>query len=113
MRMQLSIKCSLDVDFLSTLRASFDNFEVSSKSPASLVVHPPCPSVTDPGVRSSSAGVDPHDMLESAVFSQSGIYYFDGHGHERPTFMADVGFDATCSDLVVVCQIDIEDQFFL
>lgn len=51
-------------------------------------------------------------MLEAEILAQSGVNHFYGHGHKRPAFVADVGFRAACSDVVVVRQIDIEDKFF-
>ena len=47
-------------------------------------------------------------MFEAKVIAQSNINDLDGHGHELPTLIAYIRFVAACSDLVVVCQIDIE-----
>lgn len=51
-------------------------------------------------------------MLEAQVVSQRYVHNLDSHGNERPTFVADVRFVAACPDLVIICQIDIEDELF-
>lgn len=51
-------------------------------------------------------------MLESKVVSQSNINNLDSHGNKLPTFIADISFVTTCSNIVVVSQIDIETQLF-
>ena len=51
-------------------------------------------------------------MLEAKIFSKAGIDDFDGHCDEVPAFVADIGFVAACSDLIVIRQIEIEYEFF-
>ena len=103
---------SFDVDFLPALRPTFYDFEVSCHSSSLVIIHGSSALIADPGMGSSTARVDPHDVLEAKVVSQGCIYDFDSHSDKRPTFVADVGFVAAGSDLVIVCQIDIEDKLF-
>ena len=49
-------------------------------------------------------------MLEAEVLPQSSVDDFDSHGDKSPAFVADVSFIATGTDLVVICQIEIEDE---
>jgi hypothetical protein len=51
-------------------------------------------------------------VLEAKVFPQGNIYNFDGHGDERPAFLANVGLVAARSHIIVVCKIDIEAKLF-
>ncbi len=61
---------------------------------------------------SSSSRVDPHDVLKAKVFPQRCINYLDGHSDERPAFVTDIGFLTTCTYLVIVGQVNVEDQLF-
>lgn len=47
-------------------------------------------------------------MLEAKVFTQRSVRDFDGHSHKLPALDADVRLIAARSDVIVVCQIDIE-----
>ena len=60
----------------------------------------------------SSARVYPEDMLETEVFAKTSVNHFDGHGHEGPAFVAYVCFVATCADLIIIRQIEIENKLF-
>lgn len=51
-------------------------------------------------------------MFESEVLSQRGVHNLDRHCDKCPALVADVGFVAACTYLVVVREIYIEDQFF-
>lgn len=103
---------SLHIDLLATLSSAFDDFEIPCDGPPSLIVHVPCSFIADPGVGTSPARVDPHDVLKPEIGPQGYVDDFDGHGDERPAFVADVRLIATCSDLVVICQVDIENKLF-
>lgn len=103
---------SLHIDLLATLSSAFDHFEIPGDGPPPLIVHVPCSFIADPGVGTSPARVDPHDVLKPEIVSQGYVDDFDGHGNKRPAFVADVRFVAACSDLVIICQVDIEDKLF-
>ena len=60
-------------------------------------------------MRSSSPRIDPHNVLETKVFSQSRINNLYSHSDKRPALMANIGFAATGSYLIVIGQIYIED----
>lgn len=97
------VQRSPQVDFLAALRATTDHFEVSRDSPTLLVVHRAGLLITDPGVRSSSARVHPHDVLEPEVFPQRHVHDFDSHRDELPAPVADVRLVTACTDVVVIC----------
>ena len=61
-------------------------------------------------MRSSSPRVDPHNVLETKVFSQSRINNLYSHSDERPALMTNIGLAATGSYLIIISQIYIEDQ---
>lgn len=61
-------------------------------------------------MRSSSPRVDPHNVLETKIFSQSRINNLYSHSDERPALMTNIGLAATGSYLIVIGQIYIEDQ---
>jgi hypothetical protein len=50
-------------------------------------------------------------VLEAKIFSQRYIDHFNSHSHELPALVADIRLVTACSDVVVICQIDIETQF--
>lgn len=106
----MGMQRSFHIHLLPTLRSTFDDFQISCNSLPLLVVHVSGSSVADPGVSTSSTGVDPHDVLKPKVVPQSYIDYFDRHGDEAPTFVADVRLVAARSNLVIVRQIDVKDQ---
>jgi len=51
-------------------------------------------------------------MFESKVISQRRIDHLDSHGDKLPALMADIGFVTASPDLVVICQVYIENEFF-
>ena len=106
---QMRVQWAFYVDFLPALRTALDDFEVSRNGSPFLIIHGSGTLIADPGVRASTTRVDPHDVLETEIVSQRGVDDFDSHSDERPTLVTDVGFIAAGSDLVVICQIDIEN----
>ena len=108
MRMQRS----LDVNLLPTLRPPFNQLQISSYCLPPRIVHLPCSLIAHPSVCSSPPRVNPHDMFEPEIVPQRRIDYFDRHGDELPALVADVGFGAACSDLIVIRQVYIKNQFF-
>lgn len=77
-----------------------------------MVIQIPGLLVAHPGVATSAARIDPEDVLEAKVFPQSRVENLDGHRHELPTLGTNVGLVTAGSDVIVVCQIDIETQLF-
>lgn len=63
-------------------------------------------------MHATAARIDPEDVCEAKVVTEGGVNDFDGHGGEGPAFAADVGFGAARADVVVVCQVNIEDDLF-
>ena len=63
-------------------------------------------------MRSSTTGIYPQNVFEAEILPKSSIYDFDGHGHECPAFVADVGFRAAGTNFIVIRQIEIEDHLF-
>lgn len=59
----------LDIHFLPALRSTFDDLEIPCQRFSARIIHLPRSFVTDPGMRSSSAGIYPHDMLETEIIS--------------------------------------------
>lgn len=104
------VKRPLHVNLLATAGTTSDNPKVSNDGPSLLVVHVAYLLITDPCVNTSTARVDPHDMLKAKVLAQCVIDDLDGHGHELPALIADVGFVTAGTDVVVVCQVDIKAQ---
>lgn len=51
-------------------------------------------------------------MLEAKVLAQSDIGHFDGHGHELPALETNVGLVTTCTDIIIICKINIEADLF-
>jgi hypothetical protein len=62
-------------------------------------------------VCTSSPRVNPHNVLESKILLQCHIYNLDCHRHKLPTLVADGSLVATCPDVIIVRQIDVEYQF--
>ena len=58
----------------------------------------------------SSPGVHPQDVLEPKVLPERRVDHLDRHGHEGPALVAYIRFVAARADLIVVCEIDVEDQ---
>lgn len=51
-------------------------------------------------------------MAEAEVVAQGSVDDTDRHGDEGPAAVADGGAGAACADVVVVCHVDVEDEFF-
>lgn len=100
------------IDFLATLCSTFNYLQIPCERFSFLIVHYSRPFVANPGMCSSSPRIDPHDMLESKIFSQRCINDLDGHCDEGPAFVADVCFSAAGTYLVVIRQIYVKDQLF-
>ena len=98
------------IDLLPALRTALDHLQITSNRPPLLVIHSPRLLVADPGVGTTSTRVHPHDVAEAKVLAEGEVDNLDGHGHELPAFVADVGLVAAGTDVIVVCQIDIEAQ---
>ncbi len=58
----------------------------------------------------STSGVNPDEMFVAQVVAEGGADDLDGHCHKLPTFVTDVCLVTARSDIVVICQIDIETQ---
>ena len=107
---QMRMKRPFYVDLLSTLCSPFDNLQVSCESLSPLIIHYSRSFITYPRMRSSSPRINPHNVLETKIFSQSRINNLYSHSHERPALMTDIGLAATGTYLVVIGQIYIENQ---
>lgn len=106
------MKWASNVDLLTTLSTSFYNFEISCKRFSSLVIHLSCSFITDPRMSASAPRIYPQNMCKPEIFPQGYIYDLDRHGDKRPASMTYVGLVAARSNLIVVCQVDIEHQLF-
>ena len=51
-------------------------------------------------------------MFEAEIISQSYINYLYSHCYELPAFDTNISLVTTCSDIVVICQIDIKAELF-
>lgn len=51
-------------------------------------------------------------MAEAEVIAQGSVDDADRHGDEGPAAVADGGAGAARADVVVVCHVDVEDEFF-
>lgn len=100
------------IDLLPALGTAPDDLEIARDGPSLLVIHNAGLFVANPRVSTTTTRVHPHDVLEAKVIPQGHIDRLDGHCHELPTFIADVGLVTARPDIIVVCQIDIEAQFF-
>lgn len=109
---QMGMQWPLHIHLLSTLSTSLEYLQITGNGPSFLVFHSSCLLVAHPRVCTTTTRVNPHDMLEAKILSQRNIDHLDSHGYELPAFDANVGLVATCSDVVVVCKIDIEAEFF-
>jgi hypothetical protein len=105
------VKRSFDIDLLATAGTTSDNPKVPNNGPPLLIVHVAYLLIADPCVNTSTTRVDPHDMFKAKVLAQCIINDLDGHGHELPALVANIGLVAAGTDVVVVCQIDIKAQF--
>lgn len=106
------VQWPLQVHPLTGLRASTHDLQVVGDGPAPVVGKFAGSRVADPGVRTTTTRIDPHDVLETKVLAQRGIHDFDCHRDECPAFRADVSFRTASADVVVICQINIENQLF-
>ncbi len=104
------MKRSFQINPLSRLCAAFDDFKIARERFSFLVVELAGLFIGDPSMDTTTAGIDPEDVVEAEVFPQGGIDDFDGHCGEGPAFGADVCFGAAGSGVVVVCQIYIENN---
>ena len=52
-------------------------------------------------------------MLEPKVLFECYINDLYSHSDKRPTFVADFGLVTACTDIIVICHIDIENELFL
>lgn len=107
---QVWMKRPPEIDLLPALRTAPDDFQIPRDGAPLLVVHGTRLLVADPRVRATTARVHPHDVLKPEVVPQCCVDGLDGHCHELPAFVADVGLVAACADAVVICQVDIEAQ---
>jgi len=96
--------------FLAALVAAFEKLEVAGNSAALLVVHFARALVADPGVGATTTRVDPEDVFEAKVFSESDVDCFDSHGDEPPALETNARTRAACPDVIVIRHIDIEYQ---
>ena len=108
----MGVQRPLDVNLLPTMRSTFDNLQIASESLSFVIIHIPGSLIAHPSVSSSSSWINPHNVAKSEVLPQCNVHHFNSHGHERPAFMTDICFVATCSYLVVVCEIYIKNQLF-
>ena len=99
----MRMKWASEIYFLATLRAAANDLKISGNSSPFLIVHGSCFLVADPGVSTSPARVDPHDVLETKVVPQCDVDDLDSHGHELPAIVAYICLVAARSDIVVVC----------
>ena len=106
----MRVQRSPDVHLLATLCTTLEHLQVSCHSPPLLILHSPRLLVANPGVGTTSARVDPHDVLETEIVAQSLVDHLNSHGDELPTLDANVGLVATCPDIIVVCEIDVETE---
>lgn len=109
----VGVEGTAELDVFGGLGGTFDEFEVGGYCAPFLVVEEAGGGVTDPGVGAATAGVDPEDVGEAKVVAEGNVEGADGEGDEGPAFCADVGFVAAGSDGIVICEINVEDEFFL
>ena len=102
----------LYVHFLSSLCATFYDLQIPCDCSSLLIIHLPSFLVANPSVSATTTRVNPQDMLESKIISQSYIDYLDSHCDELPALNTDICLIAACSNIIVICQIDIKAQFF-
>ena len=99
-----------DINLLASLLAAAHDIEIAGDCFPLLVIESPRLLVTHPGVNTTAARVNPEDVVVTKVVPQCCIENLDSHRGKFPALVADVGFVAACSDVVVVGQIDIEAQ---
>lgn len=100
-----------EINPLAALLATTNHVEIPRDRLALMVVQLPRLFITHPGVSTATARVDPEYVLEAKVVPQRRVEDLDGHGHELPALVANVGLVAARADVVVVCQVDIEAEF--
>lgn len=105
------VQGTFEVDFLAALAAAADDLEVACDGLAAVVGQTAGARVADPSVRAAPTRVDPENVLEAEIVTESRVDDLDGHGDEGPAFLANVCLVAAGADVVVVCQVDVEDQF--
>lgn len=106
---EVRVQGPTDINLLAAQFASH-HLKVARDGLPLLVVQGPCLLVADPGVDTTTTRVNPEDVIVAKVLPQGRLQDFDGHGREFPALAADVGLVAACSDVVIVCQVDIEAQ---
>lgn len=99
------------VDLLVHLLPALDDGQPTDEGTSLLVRELECFTVADPQVDTTSARIHPEEVAVPKLVAESAVKHAYGYGDERPAMAADVCAGATCAYRVVVCHVDIEDQF--
>lgn len=110
--LDVRMQWSLRVYSFSTLVTTSQKLKIPCYCPSLLIIHLPCPLVTNPTMCTSSPGVHPQQVLEAKVFPQRLVHDLDRHCDECPALVTNLCLLTARSDVVVICHINIKDQLF-
>jgi len=88
------------------------NTEILSNWTSTLVRQHSSPMIANPAMDSSATRKYPQYVLESKIFSQSSIQYFDSSFHEFPALNTNLSSRTTSSYLVIISHININYKLF-
>ena len=103
---------TLDIDLLPRLGPTLHKLKIPRDSPPLRIRHDSRASIAHPSMGSSPPTIHPKHMFEAEILRQRRLHDFNRHDDEFPAFEADVSRRAACTNRVVICEIDVEDEFF-